>query len=42
MAFDIQHETRVHQASWQGFVRLTTISTVGIIVLLGLMAATLL
>lgn len=42
MAFDIETETRVHQAGWQSFVRLTTVASVGIIILLGLMALTLL
>ena len=42
MAFDAELETQRHWQSWQGFMRLTIVAILGVIVVLGGMAVTLL
>ncbi len=38
MAYDIDRENQRHQAGWEGFVRFTMASAVGVVLTLGLMA----
>lgn len=42
MAFDMKEETLRHQNGWKGFVIFCTLGSIGVIVVLALMAATLL
>lgn len=42
MAFDMREETLRHQAGWKGFVIFCTLGSLGVILVLAIMAATLL
>lgn len=42
MAFDMKEETLRHEAGWNGFVMFCTLGTIGVILVLAIMAATLL
>ena len=42
MAFDMREETLRHQAGWKGFVIFCTLGTIGVLLVLVIMALTLL